>query len=63
MINITSFNNKGTYKQPNIFGYYGDFGGCGGRGVYGVRVVWDLCGVVFWGGFGGSIGGGYGGRW
>ncbi len=27
MINITSFNNKGTYKQPNIFGYYGDFGG------------------------------------
>ena len=27
MINITSFNQKGTYKQPNIFGYYGDFGG------------------------------------
>ena len=27
MINITSPNNKGTYKQPNIFGYYGNFGG------------------------------------
>src|SRR5436305_9850985 len=27
MINITSFNQKGTYKQPNIFGYYGKFGG------------------------------------
>src|SRR3954451_17252582 len=27
MINITSFNQKGTYKRPNIFGYYGDFGG------------------------------------
>src|SRR6478609_3444988 len=27
MINITSFNQKGTYKQPNIFGYYGNFGG------------------------------------
>ena len=27
MINITTSNNKGTYKQPNIFGYYGNFGG------------------------------------
>jgi tryptophan synthase beta chain len=27
MINITTSLNKGTYKQPNIFGYYGDFGG------------------------------------
>ena len=27
MINITTPNNKGTYKQPNIFGYYGNFGG------------------------------------
>ncbi len=27
MINITRPNNKGTYKQPNIFGYYGNFGG------------------------------------
>ncbi|QEC66213.1 tryptophan synthase subunit beta [Panacibacter ginsenosidivorans] len=27
MINITTPLNKGTYKQPNIFGYYGNFGG------------------------------------
>lgn len=27
MINIVTPNNKGTYKQPNIFGYYGNFGG------------------------------------
>ncbi|MEP7317682.1 MAG: tryptophan synthase subunit beta [Panacibacter sp.] len=27
MINITTANNKGTYKQPNIYGYYGNFGG------------------------------------
>ncbi len=27
MINISIPNNKGTYKQPNIFGYYGNFGG------------------------------------
>jgi len=27
MINITTSLNKGTYKQPNIFGYYGNFGG------------------------------------
>jgi len=27
MINITRPNNKGTYKQPDIFGYYGNFGG------------------------------------
>ena len=27
MINITTSNNKGTYKSPNIFGYYGNFGG------------------------------------
>lgn len=27
MINITAPLNKGTYKQPNIFGYYGKFGG------------------------------------
>jgi tryptophan synthase beta chain len=27
MINITTPNNRGTYKQPNIFGYYGNFGG------------------------------------
>jgi tryptophan synthase beta chain len=27
MINITTPNSKGTYKQPNIFGYYGNFGG------------------------------------
>ena len=27
MINITTPNNRGTYKQPDIFGYYGDFGG------------------------------------
>ncbi len=27
MINITTPNNKGSYKQPNIFGYYGNFGG------------------------------------
>ncbi|MEO6452760.1 MAG: pyridoxal-phosphate dependent enzyme, partial [Ginsengibacter sp.] len=27
MLNITTSLNKGTYKQPNIFGYYGDFGG------------------------------------
>ena len=27
MINITTPINKGTYKQPNIFGYYGNFGG------------------------------------
>ena len=27
MINITTSDNKGTYKQPNIFGYYGNFGG------------------------------------
>ena len=27
MINIITPNNKGTYKQPNIFGYYGNFGG------------------------------------
>jgi tryptophan synthase beta chain len=27
MINIPTPNNKGTYKQPNIFGYYGNFGG------------------------------------
>jgi tryptophan synthase beta chain len=27
MINVTTSLNKGTYKQPNIFGYYGDFGG------------------------------------
>src|SRR5579862_146819 len=27
MINRTISLNKGTYKQPNIFGYYGSFGG------------------------------------
>src|SRR5258705_8499672 len=27
MINITMPLNKGAYKQPNIFGYYGNFGG------------------------------------
>ena len=27
MINITTSNNKGTYKSPNIFGYYGNYGG------------------------------------
>lgn len=27
MINITTPSNKGTYKQPNIFGYYGNYGG------------------------------------
>jgi tryptophan synthase beta chain len=27
MINRTASLNKGTYKQPNIFGYYGNFGG------------------------------------
>lgn len=27
MINITTPLNKGTYKQPNIFGYYGNYGG------------------------------------
>jgi tryptophan synthase beta chain len=27
MINVMTPNNKGTYKQPNIFGYYGNFGG------------------------------------
>lgn len=27
MINRVTPINKGTYKQPNIFGYYGDFGG------------------------------------
>src|SRR5437868_720892 len=27
MINVTTSLNRGTYKQPNIFGYYGDFGG------------------------------------
>ncbi len=27
MINIITSNNKGTYKSPNIFGYYGNFGG------------------------------------
>src|SRR4029078_2744467 len=27
MINITTPLNKGSYKQPNIFGYYGNFGG------------------------------------
>jgi len=27
MINIITPNSKGTYKQPNIFGYYGNFGG------------------------------------
>ncbi len=27
MLNISIPNNKGTYKQPNIFGYYGNFGG------------------------------------
>ncbi len=27
MINKTTSLNKGTYKQPNIFGYYGNFGG------------------------------------
>lgn len=27
MINVVTPNNKGTYKQPNIFGYYGNFGG------------------------------------
>lgn len=27
MFNISIPNNKGTYKQPNIFGYYGNFGG------------------------------------
>lgn len=27
MINIVTPLNKGTYKQPNIFGYYGNFGG------------------------------------
>src|SRR6478736_10325517 len=27
MINITTSLNRGTYKQPNIFGYYGNFGG------------------------------------
>lgn len=27
MINITTPLNKGTYRQPNIFGYYGNFGG------------------------------------
>ena len=27
MLNISIPNNKGTYKSPNIFGYYGNFGG------------------------------------
>ncbi|HEX5152744.1 MAG TPA: tryptophan synthase subunit beta [Parafilimonas sp.] len=27
MINLITPNSKGTYKQPNIFGYYGNFGG------------------------------------
>ncbi|HEY6978495.1 MAG TPA: tryptophan synthase subunit beta [Chitinophagaceae bacterium] len=27
MINVTTSLNRGTYKQPNIFGYYGNFGG------------------------------------
>ncbi len=27
MLNISIPNNKGSYKQPNIFGYYGNFGG------------------------------------
>jgi len=27
MLNMSVPNNKGTYKQPNIFGYYGNFGG------------------------------------
>jgi len=27
MINVMTPNHKGTYKQPNIFGYYGNFGG------------------------------------
>src|SRR6476620_1240723 len=27
MINIITPNSKGTYKFPNIFGYYGNFGG------------------------------------
>ncbi|HRH49422.1 MAG TPA: tryptophan synthase subunit beta [Panacibacter sp.] len=27
MINITTPLNKGTYKQPNIYGYYGNYGG------------------------------------
>ena len=27
MINVITPLNKGTYKQPNIFGYYGNFGG------------------------------------
>ena len=27
MINRQTSINKGTYKQPNIFGYYGNFGG------------------------------------
>ncbi|MGI8951045.1 MAG: tryptophan synthase subunit beta [Chitinophagaceae bacterium] len=27
MINIPTSLNRGTYKQPNIFGYYGNFGG------------------------------------
>ena len=27
MINRISPLNKGTFKQPNIFGYYGNFGG------------------------------------
>src|SRR6476620_1195653 len=27
MINVTTSFNRGTYKQPNIFGYYGNFGG------------------------------------
>src|SRR5215470_10335971 len=27
MINTTISLNRGTYKQPNIFGYYGNFGG------------------------------------
>ena len=27
MINRTTSLNRGTYKQPNIFGYYGNFGG------------------------------------
>ena len=27
MLNTSIPNNKGTYKQPNIFGYYGNFGG------------------------------------
>jgi tryptophan synthase beta chain len=27
MVQTSIPNNKGTYKQPNIFGYYGNFGG------------------------------------